>query len=725
MRLKALALVAGVLAVTFFAPHAARAQSCARTVVFTLPGVTWEDVQTFEPPELLQLTESGAAGSMSVRTNSSRTTYASGFATIGAGARLDGGTIAGAPVGSLRTDGVFEVDVQVAGTSEIEELADSTGYGAVGGALASALELPVIAIGNGDPGMPPPTPLRYGRYTLLSAMDPDGVVELAATGPSLLEVHRGAPFGVRTNQAALEEALDAALDQCAVIIVDQGDLLRADLLAGIKDEPLDEQRREALLRADDVLAHISAQLDPSRDLLLVASPTSPAWEPVARLGVAVAVGPGFVAGETLESASTRRTGIVTLPDIAPTILDFLHLDRPDAMNGRPFVSVPTGGDPIEAAADLDAESVFIDGVKNGINTTFVLFQIAVYLLALLLLSWRERRRHEAAGAALGRTLEAAGLWIVAFPISTFLAGVLPAHDLGLLPYVLAIVGIDAVLVAAVWLVRKPALDRLLVMSAGTLAFLSLDLIFGSRLQMNTVFGYSPIVAGRFSGAGNISFSVLAATAVLTAALIVHRWGTGRRALGLAALLFLVVIVVDGAPQFGSDVGGVIALVPGFTITWMLLAGIRPSLRTLGIALVGAVAALAIFLAIDLSRPAAARTHLSRLFEDVRARGFGILWDTIARKAEANLRVFRTSIYTLFVPPALGAMAWLLRRPVGQWHEMAARYPKLWQGMIAGLVVSLFGFATNDSGIVIPAVILSFLVPTALLIHLLIGKVISE
>lgn len=725
MRLKALVLAAGVLGVTFAAPPAAHAQPCARTVVFTLPGVTWEDVQTFEPPELLRLTESGAAGSISVRTNSSRTSYASGFATIGAGARIDGGTTAGAPVGSLRTDGVFEVDVQVAGTSEIEELADDAGYKAVGGALASALERPVIAIGNGDPGTPPPAPLRYGRYALLAAMDPDGVVELAATGPSLLEVHPGAPFGVRTNQAALEDALDAALEQCAVIIADQGDLLRADLLAGIQDEPLDGQGREALLRADDVLAHISAQLDPSRDLLLVVSPTSPAWEPVARLGVAVAVGPGFVAGDTLESASTRRTGIVTLPDIAPTILDFLNLDRSDAMNGRPFVSVPTEGDRIEAAVDLDAESVFIDGVKNGINATFVLFQIAVYLLALLLLSWRERRRHEAAGGALGRTLEAAGLGIVAFPISTFLAGALPAHDLGLPPYVLAIVGIDAVLVAAVWLVRKPALDRLLVISAGTLAFLSLDLILGSRLQMNTVFGYSPIVAGRFSGAGNISFSVLAVTAVLTAALIVHRWGTGRRALGFAALLFLAVIVVDGAPQFGSDVGGVIALVPGFTITWMLLAGIRPSLRTLGIALVGAVAALAIFLAIDLSRPAAARTHLGRLFEDVRSRGFGILWDTITRKAQANLRVFRTSIYTLFVPPALGTMAWLLRRPVGQWHEMAARYPKLWQGMIAGLVVSLFGFATNDSGIVIPAVILSFLVPTALLIHLLIGKVISE
>ncbi len=726
MRLRAAILVAVLATIVMPAgTAAAQEESCGRAVIFTLPGVTWGDIETFQPPELLRLTDVGAAGSISVRTNAARTTYASGFATIGAGARVDGGAMSGGPIGRPRTQGPFEVDVQVAGMSEIDELAEEAGYGAVPGALATAVDAPVIAIGNGDPGHPAPLPGRDGRFALLAAMDDSGVVELAATGPSLLQEDPDSPFAVRTDQDALGEALDEALaEDCAVIVVDQGDLLRADLLAGLNDVPLTAQRSEALERADETLAHITSQLDPSRDLLLVVSPTAPAWD-VAHLGVAIAVGPGYEPGDTLRSASTRRTGIVTLPGVAPTVLEFLGIDRPASMNGRPFESIPTDADRIAAAVALDEESTFIDRVKNGINATFVIFQIAIYLLALLLLSWRERRKHEVAGAALGRTLEAAGLGIVAFPISTFLAGALPAHDLGLPRYVGAILAIDAVLVTMVWLTRRQALDRLLLLSAGTLGLLSLDLMLGARLQMNTVFGYSPIVAGRFSGAGNIAFSILAGTAVLTAALVVHRWGSTRRTLISIALLFLFVVIVDGAPQFGSDVGGVIALVPGFTVTWMLLAGVRPSLRTIGLALLGALAAVGLFLVIDLARPAGSRTHLGRLFNDIQARGYGVLWDTVARKAEANLRVFRTSIYTLFVPPALGAMAWLLRRPVGQWHEMAARYPKLWQGMIAGLIVAVFGFATNDSGIVIPAVILSFLVPTALLIHLLIGKVIPE
>ena len=71
------------------------------------------------------------------------------------------------------------------------------------------------------------------------------------------------------------------------------------------------------------------------------------------------------------------------------------------------------------------------------------------------------------------------------------------------------------------------------------------------------------------------------------------------------------------------------------------------------------------------------------------------------------------------------MAWLLRRPHGRWRDLAAHYPRLRSALIAGLIVSVFGFAVNDSGIVIPAVMLSFLVPTALLVHLLVGKVLPE
>jgi hypothetical protein len=720
-------VVGGALAATVLvlvAPAAADAQAeCRRAVVFTLPGVSWADVNEFRPPTLLQVIDEGAVGSISVRTISTRTSYRSGYSTIGAGARVDALPGTGFPSNFGTDDGILQSGAEV-DISVIKEVADAAGYGARPGALGSSLDAPVVAIGNSDLGNPYPAPTGAGRWTLLAAMDTDGVVDLSATGPELLTADEEWPFGARTDEVAIEAAVDAAFEvPCANLIVDQGDLVRADSLADVSFSPRNEDRRRALLAADGLLAHIRDQLDPERDLLLVVSPTSPAWQPFAELGVAVAVGPGFDSGSTLETASTRRRGVVTLPDIAPTILEHLGLDRPASMNGRPWFSVAAADeDRIGSAIDLNEESVFVDGIKSVVSGWFVVCQVIVYLLALGLLAWREaraRNRADPSGpgpSGLAIWLERAALALVAFPISTFFMGIFPAHDLGAPIFVLLLLGIDAALVIVAMLVANRPLDRLLVVCAFTLAAITADLVTGSRLQLNTVFGYSPIVAGRFAGAGNIAFAVLGASSVLTGALIVHRWPT-RRALAAVVAMFAVVIVIDGAPPFGSDVGGVIALVPALAITAVLLSGRRPSLKLLVLGAIGALVALAAFAAIDLARPSGSRTHLGRMVEDIQARGFSVLTDTISRKAKSNLRVFRSTIWTFFVPPALAAMAWFLARPRGRWGRLAEIFPKLRAGLVGGLIVAVLGFAVNDSGIVIPAVVLSFLVPMALLVHL--------
>lgn len=721
MRRSRLAAVAAALVVVALGstPAVAQDDGCRRTVILTLPGIRWQDVSDFSPPALLAAVERGAAGSISVRTNSARTSYASGFATIGGGARLDGGRGTGGPVGRGDEEGLFAEAVQVAGTSELLELAAAAGYGARPGTLGSALpdDHEMIAIGNGDFGLPVPTPLGYGRYVLLAAMNEAGVVARAATGPHLIAQTDGWPFGVRTDPADLARVVEEALARpCASLVIDQGDLLRADRLADLALDPLDRLRGRALLAADEVLGRLLEDLDLTRDLLLILSPTSPTWLSEAHLGVAIAVGPGFEAGDTLVSASTRRRGIVTLPDVAPTVLAHVGVPRPGWMTGRAWTSVESpDADAVTAGIGLDDESVFVDRIKSPVNTAFVVFQIVVYLLALALLWWREERGKRT-GTTLGRSLELAGLGIVAFPVATFLAGVVRAHTMGGAGYVGIILAVDVALVAGASLLASRSLDRLLVLVVVTLVVLSLDLVTGSRLQINTVFGYSPIVAGRFSGAGNIAFSVLAATAVVTAALVMHRAKTTWAPIAVAAL-FVAVIIVDGAPQFGSDVGGVLALVPGLAITWMLLTGIRPTLRSLAIAAAATVVAVAAFLALDLSRPPEARTHLAQLFERVRGEGSSALTGTLRRKAEANLRVFRSSIYTFFVPPALGVMTWLAMRPRGRWGRLAQTYPRPRAGLIGGLVVAVLGFAVNDSGIVIPAVVLSFLVPMTLMLHL--------
>jgi hypothetical protein len=543
-------------------------------------------------------------------------------------------------------------------------------------------------------------------------MDENGRAGITATDSSLLRTDPEAPFGVGTDPEIIANAVREGLRPCLVPIVDQGDLTRADMLPVAATV-----RRQALEATDRLVGDIAAELDPERDLLLLVSPTSPQWDRTIHFGVAIAVGPGFPSGGILSSASTHRDGLVTLPDVAPTILDFLEVDVPASMLGRRFDVVGSADDGIERAIDLDSESTFVDSVRTPISTGFVIFQLFVYGLAVWLLTRRTKREAISVDERVQQWVQAAALALAAFPVVSYLAGLVPPHPLGPWGYTSLLVLGDVALVTIVMKLLRRPLDRLLAVAGLTLGVLIVDLIVGAPLQMNTVFSYSLIVAGRFSGIGNIGFAILGAAAVLTGALIVHRWGAESWALPSVALLFALTIVVDGAPQFGSDVGGALALVPGLGITWFLLSGRKPRFSTFLVGAVGALVVLGLFLAIDLSRSPDQQTHLARLYNDVRAEGAQVFYDTISRKVRTNLRVFRSTIWTFVVPAALALLAWLLLWPRDRWRALRTRFPRIRAGFLGGLVLAVLGFAVNDSGIVIPAMMFAYLVPVALLTHL--------
>ncbi|HEV2754880.1 MAG TPA: hypothetical protein VG318_03765 [Actinomycetota bacterium] len=701
---------------------AAQADACANVVIVALPGVTWADLRRDEPPHLLALAERGSIGSVSVRTNTSRTTYASGFATVGAGTRVDAPKSAGAAARPAPQRAELETDVRVAGIEAIAELAREAGYStARPGALAAALDdRQVVAIGSSSLGFDPPSPVGADRPVLLAAMDDDGVVDAAAVGPGLLRPDSGAPFGVRTDVDAVAAVAAQALeDPCAVVVLDPGDLVRADTLAVLQPGDVPAQRTAALLSADAQLGAVAELLDDD-DLLLAVTVTSPRSEEETHLGVAAAAGPGFAAGARLESATTRKDGIVTLPDVAPTVLEHLGVDRPSSMLGRPWFAEPASGDLVAQAVDLDEESVFSYGVQPGVATGFVVAQVAAYVGLLALFGLRRRGAAVPEGVP-ATALEVAALAVAAFPLASYLAGAGMTHELGVTGFVALLLGVDAVLVGLAFAALRSPLDRLLGVAAATLVVMVGDLALGERLQLNAVFGNSPIVAGRFAGLGNLAFSILGASALVTATVLVHRAGRGRGALAAAAAIFAGAVVVDGAPGLGSDVGGVLALVPGLAVTWILLSGRKVNARTALVAGLAGVLALGAFLAVDLTRPEESRTHLARLVENVADEGPAVFADTIERKVRTNLRIFGSTIWTYLVPPALLLLAVLLRKPPGRWQQLASRFPVIRSGLVGGLVLALLGFAVNDSGIVVPAMFLSWLVPLALVTYVSLEK----
>src|SRR5439155_7727646 len=138
--------------------------------------------------------------------------------------------------------------------------------------------------------------------------------------------------------------------------------------------------------------------------------------------------------------SAERLGLVTLTDVATTVLDSLGVAVPDGMIGHPLRYHPGTVD-LARLASLDRAGVTRDSIYFPIALGFVLLHAAVYLVAALLLSRRDQGRSEP-------FLRYGVLLIAALPIAAFLVKGLPVSGLGA-GGVVVMFGIDFLLVAAV------------------------------------------------------------------------------------------------------------------------------------------------------------------------------------------------------------------------------------------------------------------------------------
>jgi hypothetical protein len=219
-----------------------------------------------------------------------------------------------------------------------------------------------------------------------------------------------------------------------------------------------------------------------------------------------------------------------------------------------------------------------------------------------------------------------------------------------------------------------------------------------------ILGYSPQSAGRFFGVGNTAFAVLAACTLLLAAVHLERAPRPREALATVAALFVLVVLVDGAPSLGDDVGGILTLVPVLGVTLLAFRGRRVTWKGVAAVAGAAVAVLAAATTVDLLRPPDRRTHLGRLVADSWHHGGGELFATIARKADANVRLLRLTPWSWAVPVIAAFLLYVLVVRHG-WADLLPPGSPLRLGVVGALAAGVLGFVVNDSGVVVTALVL--------------------
>jgi hypothetical protein len=694
----------------------------SKVVVFGIPRLGWDDVGTGRLPTLDRLIDGGAVSATSVRTLSGRPNTTEGYATLGAGTRvaaedlggfafdsdsvLEGGTAAEAL--ARRTGRPARGEVAVVGGPATRKLNAGRYLTSSPGALGSALHRAghrTAVIGNADTGYSLGSRASLLRPAAVAVMDTGGAVDVGAVSRDLLQPDATAPFGYGANGRAILRAFDDAIGRADVVMVDPGELDRAAEFTPLASVAVaDEVRARALRETDDLLAAVVDRLPPD-GLLMVVSVVPPGrdWHLTPTVLFGRDVPHGY-----LHSPSTRRAGVVTLTDLAPTILDSLGAPVPTGMIGHALRFRPGAVD-LDRFRTLDRDAAYREGIYLPLTLTYIILQAILYLLAIVIFG-----RLGGAGRA-GRPLRAMVLGISAYPLATFVFRAIPGVAALGGGGIVVLVAIVVAIVALAGRARRHALSPLSWILAATVALLCLDVATGARLQTSSLLGYSLHTAARFTGLGNTAFATLAATTVLLGAIHVAYAPRRREAVLAVACLYAFVVVIDGAPNLGSDVGGILTLVPVFGLTLLVLSGRRITARALVIAGAVTVVALALATGIDLLRPASTRTHLGRLVTEIGTDGFGALTTTMSRKLAVNFRTYRSpwswtvviiAVYMLYV------LGW-----ARGWRDLLPPRSALRAGIVGTLAAGLVGYAVNDSGVVVTAVVFVYLGPFLTLLAL--------
>ena len=152
------------------------------------------------------------------------------------------------------------------------------------------------------------------------------------------------------------------------------------------------------------------------------------------------------------------------------------------------------------------------------------------------------------------------------------------------------------------------------------------------------------------------------------------------------------------------------MVPAFGVMALLLLGIRIRirLRTVVIAGLATFVVLVVAAAIDLSRPTNEQTHVGRLISSIGDKGPRKLFSVIGRKLDQNLITLTNSDWRPIVPIVLALVAYLAFGKRKWLARIIARIPEFRATLIGFAVLAFLGYALNDSGIAIPAVMLTVL-----------------
>lgn len=662
-------------------PTPSQDEARAHPVIFLgFAGLTSEDVDRDRTPHLWRLVDSGAVGALTPRSVRATSCAADGWLALSSGRRAADEPrptcrVLHEPIGGW----VPDWDVYLGQARE-------DNYTPAVGALrdtADEADIRVTGIGPGAAIGAASSKGRTDDWQPLRDRGELGQQVAAASGAAdIVLVDLGSVYAPGHSVADVDESVGEVLDAVDELPADEAPTIVA---ASIADARTDDSRMQ---------------------FAAVRGPIS-GDEPVGGTGTA----------QLLTSSSTRQPGLLQVTDLTPTLLTAAGVTGAGGFSGAPLTFV---GGPSDAVGKhqimLDRQTAVL--TQESISAWFYAAW-GILLIGLLTVCTLIARRRGIRRVANAMTV--GGLFAAALPVSTFLVNVLPwerspSADVAMLGGVAGwAVVITALALRGPW--RRSPAGALGFVAVTTVGVLAVDVATGSSLQMSTLLGEPLLIASRFYGIGNSALA-LYCTALLLGLGVICSWM--RRPWAITTLVVVAVLascVLLATPGLGTKFGSVPTLVLGTAVFALTAAGVKLSWRRLLLFGGGAAALMLLVLFLDWLRPADQRTHFGNFFESILSGEAGAV---LLRKIGMNIDILTQNWMTLFLPVVVALVLWAAISParfriplLNEWYR---DMPLLRTSVISLAVLLTVGTFINDSGIVVPAVGILFLVPA--LTHLI-------
>jgi hypothetical protein len=382
---------------------------------------------------------------------------------------------------------------------------------------------------------------------------------------------------------------------------------------------------------------------------------------------------------SLTSDSTRRAGVVAVPDLSSTILSFAGAPIP----GNPRAAADTGsairvlGEP--APFLLHERYLAQRRMYVPVGEAAALYLVLVGLLGV-------------AFVALGRQVPGGARRVVGWgclSVSALATGMLAAGHLPELTYA-TVVPFIAIVTAFGTLAFSPLEGRSLTLvpagiGVAVLVYFAVEALLGWSGALATFLGGTHLDGGRFYGLPNVFIGLLAGAGLYVAQRL-------RTSAGFA--LLLVIALVAGLPFAGANLGGAVTLFAAAGL-WVAVRE-RERLgpwRGLGVLALTVVAGTALILLAHRAWPVP--THITRFEEN--AGGPAGIWGTFVHRLGVGIDLIRRNPAALV--PVLGMPVALLAvlRPPASIRATFERWPAWRDAVLVTLLTGIVAYLANDSG----------------------------